>query len=105
MSNLTKTQLINTLEINALANQKLHFSLPSHWDKSKRKEYFFESIFENKDRSSNKYLFSICEKGLFGRQMNIEKITTKFIHLYSFDIFGNENKAKIALNQIEITKQ
>lgn len=101
MSNLTKTQLINTLEVNALANQKLHFTMPHGIIENKEKKYFFHSSVLDDGR----LIHSIVEDGLFGRQVNIDKITSKYILVYDFDMFGNKNTAKVSLNDIKITKQ
>lgn len=101
MSNLTKTKLINTLEVNALANQKLYFTLPHGIINDERKKFFFHSS----SMEDGRLIHAIVEADLFGRQMNIDKITSKYILLYDFDMFGNKQDVKIALDQIEITKQ
>jgi hypothetical protein len=37
----------------------------------------------------------------FGKQMNIEKIDTKKINLYSFDMLGNMSKGEIRFEDME----
>ena len=48
----------------------------------------------------------IAEDSLFGKQMNIEKIGTKKIDLYSFDMLGNMLKREIRFeDMIEVTEE
>ena len=48
----------------------------------------------------------ISESGLFGKQMNIERIGTKKIELYSFDMLGNMLKREIRFeDMIEVTEE
>ena len=44
----------------------------------------------------------VSQGGLFGKQMNIEKIGWKFISLYSFNMVGIKSEAFISLEDIEI---
>jgi hypothetical protein len=47
----------------------------------------------------------ISEGGLFGKQMNIDKIGTKKIDLYTFDMLGNMLKREIRFeDMIEVTE-
>jgi hypothetical protein len=47
----------------------------------------------------------ISEGGLFGKQMNIDKIGTKKIDLYAFDMLGNMLKREIRFeDMIEVTE-
>ena len=43
----------------------------------------------------------ISEGGLFGKQMNIERIGTKKIELYTFDMLGNMIKREIRFEDME----
>ena len=48
----------------------------------------------------------ISEGGLFGRQMNIERIGTKKIDLYTFNMLGDISKGEIRFEDMEeITEQ
>ena len=48
----------------------------------------------------------ISEGGLFGKQMNIDKIGTKKIDLYTFDMLGNMLKREIRFeDMIEVTEE
>ena len=45
-------------------------------------------------------LYSIFEDGVFGKGMNVSKITDKYISLYTFDMMGNQTTYKMALDRI-----
>ena len=53
---------------------------------------------------SNRKSFAISKVSEYGSisSMNIQKITNNFITLYSFDIFGNKNTARIKIADITI---
>lgn len=43
----------------------------------------------------------ISQGGLFGKQMNIDKIGSRMIKLYSFDMLGNMIKGEIRFEDME----
>ena len=53
---------------------------------------------------SSRKSFAISKVSEYGSisSMNIQKITNNFITLYSFDIFGNKNTARIKIADITI---
>ena len=100
MRQLTKTQLVNTLKTNAVTEQKLYFTLPHRHHVDGRKAFVFNARICSYDQE---YIFSVSEKSILGKSMNVEKITATTIYLYDFDLLGNKRKAKFALNDIELT--
>ena len=54
-----------------------------------------DSIFEIKDGY-------VSQGGLFGKQMNIEKIGSRMMKLYSFNMVGIKSEAVIRFEDIEI---
>jgi len=44
--------------------------------------------------------YSIFEDELFGKGMNVSKITNKYISLYTFDMMGTQTTYKMALDRI-----
>mgnify|MGYP007073401025 CR=1 FL=1 len=102
MRHLTKTQLVNTLKTNAVTKQKLYFTLPHRHHKDGKKHFIFNAQICSHSRE---YLFSVSEKSIFGQSMNVDKITATTVYLYSFDLLGNEQKAKFPIEQIELTTE
>ena len=102
MRHLTKTQLVNTLKTNALTEQKIYFTLPHRHHKDGKKTFVFDARICTYD---NEYIFSVSEKSILGKSMNIDKITATTVYLYSFDLLGNKIKAKFSLNDIELTTE
>jgi len=54
-----------------------------------------DSIFEIKDGY-------VSQGGIFGKQMNIEKIGSRMMKLYSFNMVGIKSEAVIRFEDIEI---
>ena len=44
--------------------------------------------------------YSIFKDELFGNGMNVSKITSRYISLYTFDMMGTKTKYKMALDRI-----
>jgi len=44
--------------------------------------------------------FAIFEDGVFGRGMNVSKITSRYISLYTFDMMDQRTTYKMALDKI-----
>ena len=44
--------------------------------------------------------YAIFEDGVFGKGMNVSKITSRYISLYTFDMMGNQTTYKMALDRI-----
>ena len=100
MSNLTKNKLIKTLNINALNNVETTVSVNIHsYRQTEVKELTF-SVYDIE--KPEKTWYSLSEKGIFGRSMNVDKITENYIYLYTFDMLGQKNINKIKLTDLTI---
>lgn len=100
MSNLTKNKLIKTLKINALNNVNTTVSVNIHgYRQTEVKELTFSVYDIDKPK---KTWYSLSEKGIFGKSMNVGKITENYIYLYTFDMLGQKNTNKIKLTDLTI---
>lgn len=100
MSNLTKSKLIKTLKINALKDVETTVSVNIHsYGQTETKELSFSVYDIDKPE---KTWYSLSEKGIFGRYMNVDKITENYIYLYTIDMLGQKNTNKIKLTDLTI---
>jgi hypothetical protein len=47
---------------------------------------------------------SECDSILFGRTMNFDKVTDKYINLFTYDMMGQCSKYKMSLSEITLSK-
>ena len=69
----------------------------------KNQEYFIEChlVFS----TGNKSMCMFRKLDYKYDSMNIDKITNKYISLYTYDMFGNKNSAKIKIEDISIVEE
>lgn len=100
MSNLTKNKLIKTLKINALNNIDTTVSVNIHSYRQTEVKQLTFSVYDI-DKPTKTW-YSLSEKGIFGRSMNVGKITENYIYVYTFDMLGQKNTNKIKLTDLTI---
>ena len=61
------------------------------------KEYYINKIQYGPDKD---LMYSISEKGIFGSSMDIDKMTSQYISLFSYDMMGMKTKNKMALKEM-----
>lgn len=96
---MTTTEKINLIKTLKVEDYLLFTYLPK-FDKVE-KEYIL-TCFSTPDSQGNQSL-SISRNANFQESMNIEKITNKYISLYSF-FMGEKTTVKISIEAITITK-
>lgn len=80
--------------VNKINNNELEVTTPFVYGD---KEYYINKI----EYGTNKdVMYSVSEKRIFGSSMNVDKITNKYISLFSYDMMGNRTTYKMAVDQM-----
>ena len=85
------------LDINCLnVGSKVEF-------KYKGEEYVLNCYDKSEFRTLRKYYYSVYVKNTL-KGMNVDKISNKYLSLYTFDMMGTKTKYKMALEEMEMGK-
>jgi hypothetical protein len=84
--------------VNKINNNELEVSTPFTY---RGKEYYINKLEYGTTEKS--IMYSISEKRLFGSSMNIDKITVRYISLFSYDMMSQRSNYKIAVEEMVFT--
>ena len=80
--------------VNKINNNELEVSTPFVYGD---KEYYINKI---EYGTSKENLWSVSEKKIFGSSMNISKVSSRYISLYTYDMMNNQTRYKMAVDQM-----
>lgn len=81
--------------VNKINNNELEVTTPFVY---RGKEYYINKI--EYGTTEKKIMYSVSEKRIFGSSMNVDKITTRYISLFSYDMMSNKTSYKMAVEEL-----
>ena len=83
--------------VNKINNNELEVTTPFIY---RGKDYYINKI----EYGTNKdVMWSVSEKRIFGSSMNIDKVTARYISLFSYDMMSNKTTYKMAVEEMVFT--